>query len=146
MPQPSTTNQDYLFLSCPLCQGRRLYYAFSLQSYRVVRCATCSLLLLNPQPNDAELAAIYSADYFLGDDTPSERARMSEMKAATARHYLSQLRRYRGPEKGKLLEIGCGHGELLLEAQHYGYDIFGIEISPSASAIANQRLGSNRVT
>jgi 2-polyprenyl-3-methyl-5-hydroxy-6-metoxy-1,4-benzoquinol methylase len=102
--------------------------------------------MLNPQPTDSDLAAIYSADYFLGDDTSESKARMAEMKAATARHYLSQLRRYRGPETGRLLEIGCGHGDFLLEAQREGYDVYGVEISPSASALANQRLGSDRVT
>jgi glycosyltransferase involved in cell wall biosynthesis/SAM-dependent methyltransferase len=102
--------------------------------------------MLNPQPKDAELAAIYSADYFLGDDTPACRARLAEMKAATARHYLSQLRRYRGPETGRLLEIGSGQGDFLLEAQRVGYDVFGIEISSSATMLANQRLGATRVT
>jgi iron(III) transport system substrate-binding protein len=58
--------------ACPICISRRLHYAFSQYGYRVVRCADCGLLLLNPQPSDAELAAIYSTEYFLGDDTPAD--------------------------------------------------------------------------
>jgi SAM-dependent methyltransferase len=141
-----STDERHLFLSCPLCSGRRLYYAFSLQEYRVVRCATCSLLLLNPQPSEAELTALYNEQYFLGEDTPESRARIAEMKAATDRHYLQQLARYRGPGNGRLLEIGCGQGDFLLEAQREGYDVAGVEISPSAAALANERLGATRVT
>jgi glycosyltransferase involved in cell wall biosynthesis/SAM-dependent methyltransferase len=102
--------------------------------------------LLNPQPSESELAAIYNEDYFLGEDTTEGRTRTGEMKAATARHYLSQIQRYRGLEKGRLLEIGCGHGDFLLEAQREGYDVCGIEISRSAAALANQRLGAAKVT
>jgi glycosyltransferase involved in cell wall biosynthesis/SAM-dependent methyltransferase len=140
------TNERPLFLACPLCDSRRLYYAFSLQGYRVVRCAACSLLLLNPQPSESELSAIYNEDYFLGADTPEGGTRIAEMKGATARHYLSQIRRYRGPEKGRLLEIGCGQGDFLLEAQRQGYDVSGIDISRSAAALANRRLGAMKVT
>src|SRR5262249_12995375 len=81
---------------CPTCQSRHLHYVFSHQQYRVVRCADCHMVLLNPQPSDAELGAIYSSQYFLGSDTADGRERMAQMKSATARQYLEQLQTYRG--------------------------------------------------
>jgi len=146
MLHSKTANERHLTLSCPVCDSHRLYYSFSLQGYRVVRCDECSLLMLNPQPSESELNAIYSADYFLGEDTPEGHAQIAEMKGATARRYLKQIARYRGDEKGRLLEIGCGQGDFLLEAQKKGFDVSGIEISPTAAALANERLGSQKVT
>ncbi|HEX4999636.1 MAG TPA: class I SAM-dependent methyltransferase, partial [Terriglobia bacterium] len=131
--------------ACPVCDGRRLYYAFSRQPYRLVRCASCTLLMLNPQPSDEELETIYSSDYFLGEDTPEGHDRVAQMKAATASHQLRQLARYRGEPDGRLLEIGCGQGDFLIEARRAGYNVAGIEISPSATALANARLGDNLV-
>src|SRR5687768_3942818 len=131
-------------LLCPICGSRRMHYTFSHQSYRLVRCADCRLLLMNPQPSDAELTTIYSETYFLGDDTPEGHEKVSQMKRATARLYLRQLARYRGYQGGKLLEIGCGQGEFLLEAQHQGYDVTGVEISASAARTAHALLGGGK--
>jgi glycosyltransferase involved in cell wall biosynthesis/2-polyprenyl-3-methyl-5-hydroxy-6-metoxy-1,4-benzoquinol methylase len=131
--------------ACPICDSRRIYYAFSRQEYRLVRCADCTLLMMNPQPSDAELDAIYSRDYFLGEDTPEARARVADMKRMTARYQLRQLARYRGGQTGTLLEIGCGQGDFLVEAKHDGYAVTGLEISPSATTLANQRLGQDQV-
>src|SRR5262249_14732223 len=41
----------------------------------------------------------------------------------------------------RLLEIGCGTGELLAEAAELGFDVVGIEISAHAVRIARERLG-----
>jgi glycosyltransferase involved in cell wall biosynthesis/2-polyprenyl-3-methyl-5-hydroxy-6-metoxy-1,4-benzoquinol methylase len=122
-----------------------MHYTFSHHSYRLVRCADCHLLLMNPQPSDAELVAIYSESYFLGDDTPEGHQRVSQMKRATARLYLRQLARYRGYQGGSLLEIGCGQGEFLVEAQRVGYDVTGVEISVSAARKAHTLLGGGKV-
>lgn len=130
--------------TCPLCRSRRLHYAFSIGApqgsdagLRVVRCDDCRFMLLNPQPSDDELAAIYNANYFLGSDESTA----GTLKSATARQYLDLLAQYRGGAKGgRLLEVGCGRGELLAEAAKAGYDVTGVELSPAAAASAANRL------
>lgn len=135
--------------SCPLCHSRRLHYAFSIpgptsadggrgDGLRVVRCDECRFMLLNPQPSDAELAAIYSADYFLTD----EQGHAAAMKSATARGYLELLAQYRGSSGGRLLEVGCGQGEGLAEAARMGYAVTGVEISTASAQVARQRLAA----
>jgi SAM-dependent methyltransferase len=130
---------------CPLCRGVRLHYAFGIQGFRAVRCADCRLLMLNPQPSDAELGSIYTDAYFLGSGEDEGPASVSAMKAATARLYLDLLRRYRGAHGGRLLEIGCGHGDFLVEAEKAGYDVTGIEYALPAAHRATARLGQGRV-
>jgi glycosyltransferase involved in cell wall biosynthesis/SAM-dependent methyltransferase len=130
--------------ACPLCRSKRMHYAFSIigpaesgAGLRVVRCDDCRFMLLNPQPSDSELEEIYGADYFLDD----EESAAGQLKAATARQYLDLISQYRGGEKGgRLLEVGCGRGELLVEAAKAGYDVTGIELSPIAAATAASRL------
>ena len=125
---------------CPLCAGSRLRYAFSHEGYRLVRCADCALLFSNPQPSDTELAAIYSADYFLGAESDEGRASTREMKRATARQYLSEIHSYAGEAGGRLLEIGCGDGDFLVEAETAGYRVTGVEYAPAACDQARARL------
>jgi SAM-dependent methyltransferase len=45
----------------------------------------------------------------------------------------------------RLLEIGCGHGNLLAEAQAQGYRVQGIEFSADAAERANRKLGFDAV-
>ena len=130
---------------CAICRSNRLYYAFSLQSHRVMRCEDCALMFLNPQPSDKELADIYTAEYFLGHDSEEGRRDASELKCATARQYLAELARYHGAPSGRLLEVGCGEGDFLCEAETAGYDVLGVEYSAAASATVGKRLQRGRV-
>ena len=144
---PFAANQDaarapgrLVLAVCPLCDGRRLAYAFSMAEYRLVRCPDCRLLMVNPQPTAAELEQIYHPHYFLGAETSEGREELQRLKGATARRYLAELERYRGPARGRLLEVGCGAGEFLAEARAAGYDVCGVEASPSAAEEARRRV------
>ena len=144
MPDEEHENQTdvdrRMIAACPICQSRRLHYAFSRNFRRMVRCAECGLMLVNPQPTDEELEAIYGAGYFLGDGDEGGADRVAAMKAATARRYLADIARYRGESGGTLLEIGCGRGELIAEAEKLGYQVTGVEISPAAADGARRRI------
>jgi glycosyltransferase involved in cell wall biosynthesis/2-polyprenyl-3-methyl-5-hydroxy-6-metoxy-1,4-benzoquinol methylase len=130
---------------CHVCKGARFYYLFSIADYRVVRCDDCKLMFLNPQPSDDELARIYGAEYFLGSNTETGRQTVSEIKQATARLYLSEIRRYCGFKSGRLLEIGCGDGDFLVSSEAEGWQVTGIEYSADACGKANQRLKNGKV-
>jgi len=68
------------------------------------------------------------------------------MKSATGALYIDVLAQLLRPENADLLEIGCGHGEVLLEARNRGFRVSGVEISAHAAAMANRRLGTQAVS
>src|SRR5215204_5022847 len=129
MPTPSTRQPQ--LSACPLCGHHDLQYQFTHEITPVVRCAGCSLLMRNPQPSDAQLADIYTDAYFLGTAVSHGSERFEDevhaLKRSTAAAYLDRVEAYRAwtPEtrRGKkLLEIGSGLGNMLLEARQRGYD------------------------
>jgi glycosyltransferase involved in cell wall biosynthesis/ubiquinone/menaquinone biosynthesis C-methylase UbiE len=121
--------------TCHVCQGTRIYYLFSAADFRVVRCEDCGLVFLNPQPSKEELAGVSTAAGISNryDD------------AQTAALYLSGIRRYRGPQTGRLVIIGCGTGEFLAAAESTGWHVTGIEQSAVACETARRRLKGGRV-
>ncbi len=143
-PAPTSENTHVLD-ACPICGGTAIEYVFTMQDQHVWECAGCSSLFLNPQPDDQVLGKIYGDDYFLGGQSEADLAQREEMKRATARLYLDQLDAYAEQKRGKLLEIGCGQGELLVEAESRGYNVTGIEYSEHAASLARQRLHSGEV-
>ncbi len=132
---------QYLLQACSVCGRRSLRYAFSIDNHRLVRCQNCGTMMLNPQPSDEALAAIYSEEYVLLQEDARGAAHVSDLKRRTARLYLDLLREYRGGHGGRLLEIGCGQGDFLVEAVGCGYEVVGTDVSPHVCRIAAQRVG-----
>ncbi len=100
---------------------------------------------LFPQPTNDVLSSIYSSTYFLGSRNEESEQRQEVLKRATARLYLDAIVPLVQQEKPKLLEIGCGAGDFLIEAQRYGFDVEGLEYSQHAADTANARLGKYAV-
>ena len=109
------------------------------------RCSGCSVEFLSPQPGKSALARIYSANYFLGSSEGVANNEVDRLKRKTAALYAKRILNLRQNRRGKLLEIGCGSGDFLLEAAALGFEVAGIETSAEATATANARLGSSLV-
>jgi 2-polyprenyl-3-methyl-5-hydroxy-6-metoxy-1,4-benzoquinol methylase len=62
-----------------------------------------------------------------------------EGRRRTARRLLDLLAAH--APRGRLLEVGCGHGLLLDEARRRGYAVEGLELSVEAARYARERLG-----
>jgi len=97
-------------------------------------------MMLNPPPSPSDLAGIYGVQYEFWNENEDRRIRLSEMKRATATHYLELIGRYRGGHGGDLLEIGCGQGDFLVMARDAGYHVTGVEDTASGSEVASSRL------
>src|SRR5262249_2532923 len=80
---------------CPLCAHHELTYQFFHDGTPIVRCASCSLMMRNPQPSDSHLASIYNEHYFLGSDdaTPGIGEETHRLKRDTAAGYLDAIER-----------------------------------------------------
>jgi len=130
---------------CPVCAESHTRHRVTKSGYAVYRCPNCKLEFLHPQPDHGVLASIYGADYFLGHGSKKSEERTAELKSATARLYLRRLQRIFSHAGGRILEIGCGNGDFLLQARQVGFQVHGIEYSASAAEIANQRLGPGTV-
>jgi SAM-dependent methyltransferase len=105
-----------------------------------VRCAECGLLGAYPQPDDDELAAIYSAAYyhrfgFFGDAHGACHA----MKQAGFDRLLEHAERFVPP--ASLLDIGCGLGDMLVAATRRGWAATGVEPHSSALEAAMPIVG-----
>lgn len=138
---PATSAQRIPLTACPLCGAGAFRPVVVVESHPVVRCQSCDLQFTQPQPSDSELAAIYGPDYVLAADGTPEHAVITRAKRATADHYLDLLAAAGAAGRGRLLEIGCGAGNFLLQASRRGFDVTGVEYSPFACERARQTLG-----
>jgi SAM-dependent methyltransferase len=136
---------------CPVCQATRFSPHFVIKGIAVESCGGCGLVVQNPQPSDAQLTAIYGSDYFIGSSENDRLATQFDLvKRATAALQLDEIAAYlrkrgRAASGLSLLEVGCGHGNMLLEARNKGYQVRGLDYSADAARVANGKLGPDVV-
>jgi 2-polyprenyl-3-methyl-5-hydroxy-6-metoxy-1,4-benzoquinol methylase len=132
--------------NCPICgQTDRVSFDFQRNGNFIHSCQRCGLEFLFPQPADDTLSSIYSSSYFLGSKDLKSIRRREALKRATAKLYLDAIAPFVPAATPKLLEIGCGSGDFLLEAQSRGFEVEGLEYSQHAATEANTRLGRSAV-
>lgn len=120
---------------------------FRFHLYYVYVCQNCGFRWLDPQPTEEELSKIYTDHYFLDEGKTEITELVNQLKRATARLYLEQLvqRDDPSPSELSLLEIGCGRGDFLLEAQSKGFRVYGLEVTDHLVEFANRRLGVSSI-
>lgn len=142
-------------LVCPLCGGElRANVACAFDRlvtgdgpFTVSECRACSYGVSVPQLRGAELDRYYGGEYFGGfyDDgsLPAsgvlERARERFRRASARRRFGRAPYAVSGQEPGRVLDVGCGSGELLAHYAALGWEAFGIDPAPRAVAAARRR-------
>ncbi len=105
----------------------------------VVRCARCGSATTLPLVGEEELGAFYPGEYapFSPLTGLLGAAMRSVRRAESHRFPLANLTAKRSP--GKLLDVGCGRGDLAAIWIERGWKVTGIEPSPEAARIARGR-------
>jgi len=140
-------DQFIIMDTCLICNNDRVIAGFPFLRYTVFICTKCGFRWLHPQPTDAELAQIYSDQYFLSEGEVEITNIVNKLKRATAGLYLEQFINgdSSSTSESSLLEIGCGMGDFLLEAQSRGFKVSGLEVTDHLVELANRRLGASSV-
>ncbi len=109
----------------------------------VFRCRKCDLVFLGAQ-DKVEQFESEESEYWKNEEQKKiyleHNIQESFVKEFKAR--LDVLRKY-FPEKGTLLDVGCGVGHFLAQAEKQGWQVKGLDISPSAKIAAKETYGLN---
>jgi SAM-dependent methyltransferase len=114
-------------------------------SYTICACQRCGSGTTLPLASADELGAFYQEDYAPHElpRGPLAAVMRSVQRARDSSFPLAELRS--GREPGRLLDVGCGRGDLLASWIAAGWEALGIEPSPQAAAVARRRGAEVRV-
>lgn len=129
--------EEVISVPCPLCgaeEATLIYLEHNVIG--VSQCQGCSLIYTNPRlPSPEQVYWGDAAIYY-------EEARLIfEGKATHHRdpNYLGEIRSIeRHKANGRFLDVGCNIGMLLRLAMKRGWDVVGLEPSPSLASLANK--------
>lgn len=121
-------------INCDLCGSPEKKYIKTEDGYPISRCRRCSLIYVNriPQIEDGKVIG----EYYEGTENEIELSKLRYQKVSE--FLTAEINRLHS-KKGNLLDVGCGYGFFLLEAQKNGWQVFGTELSHIAVEYAREK-------
>lgn len=104
--------------------------------FKVLKCQNCSLVFVYPQSEPGELKDHYDEGYY-SEWIYAEKKKRLKMWSKR----LNLLEKHR--DGGMLLDVGCGEGTFLKQAQGRGWRVSGTELSSYAAKYASNVLGTD---
>ena len=147
---------------CNVCEGRQWNYLYETRdrmfdlpgTFSTYRCSRCGLLRLAPGLSQKKLVSYYPPRQYYsyvpeGKLSPLWKFRtfLIARRAILARIltvliHVPAIPKFRSG--GKILDIGCGTGDTLVQLKDLGWNVYGVDIDKEAVAIAKRR-GLTRV-
>jgi 2-polyprenyl-3-methyl-5-hydroxy-6-metoxy-1,4-benzoquinol methylase len=116
------------------------------EGFGYVRCKTCGLVQINPQPVREEVIARYSdtfgedyLQYEIENETPFLILQQLALKDAGFYNIEKAILKKAVNEPPSILDVGCATGALLGFLRDRGWRVTGVEISPAAAYAQKER-------
>lgn len=135
------TEANFSCVFCGCTEGAALFTSDAQRDRKRVwcKCAACGTICPAPVPTTDELTAAYSAQYYGAKEhkfiSPVEWV-IGAFRGRRARFVQSET-----GAAARILEIGCGSGDLLARCSELGMDVFGTEMPGPAADRAQRKLG-----
>lgn len=133
--------------TCPICQSPHLKFELSLHYWREYllnyeKCDECGATFSNPFPTETVISKGNSALVKHYESKKTFEDDFKDARQAYLRGRLLAQRLMRIRKKGRLLDLGCYSGFLLLGVkEHSDWEVEGLEISDTLSQFIQNKLG-----
>jgi SAM-dependent methyltransferase len=136
--------------TCPLCAGSHTEPVIEVTDplpegdtcFHVVRCCDCELVYTNPRPTPESIGQFYPADYAPYQHRPSAHG-LERWRLWPRRDSFAAL--LPAIPRGRLLDFGCGAGEILQVMDARGWQVTGLDFSPRMVRYIQEQLGLHAV-
>jgi 2-polyprenyl-3-methyl-5-hydroxy-6-metoxy-1,4-benzoquinol methylase len=134
------TDLDVEACNCLLCNANNSKKIYSERgSLGIVECKDCGLIYTTPRPKETEQNYFGDATVFYQEAEFIFKGKKIHHRDKNYEYELEQIKKLK--PAGKLLDIGTNMGFFLRKARDAGFDVEGVEPSPSLAKIATAEFG-----
>jgi len=138
----STSTSAPTHVPCGVCGADQPVPVLFKDGYRIVRCTLCAHVYVNPRPSSAAISELYRDPGYFAGTWYLDYLGNEDNYRRTFRELFDLLARIDGlPRTGRFLDVGCAAGFLLAEARERGWQVEGVELSPTMAQHARTSLG-----
>lgn len=136
---------------CPWCESDKAQINLWLkdefltkEDFHICECLSCGLQYTMPRPSKEKIGAYYKSEEYYSHQE-NKKGFIPQLYEAVKKVNLKHKLKIATKDLhvGKLLDIGCGVGDFIHEAEKQGWDCLGVEPSDDAKAIARKRIKAN---
>lgn len=128
---------------CAICRSDESRPERVIAGYRLERCRKCGFVFVNPQPSAADLSEIYSVRD--AEELIRLYSRIQNADVERQQDRIFGLVEKYLPNRGRLLDFGCGAGYFAERAANRGWEAFGLELGEWGREAARRRGFENVV-
>jgi SAM-dependent methyltransferase len=129
---------------CPACESNDVghfrtsvdYHYQIPGEFSADKCRSCGLEYINPMPTAADLEALYPDDYYSYEVPTLPQGMKQVLKRLVGLKKRTYVPPFASP--GRMLDIGCGAGQYLLEMRAAGWQVHGSELNRHGAAAGRQ--------
>ncbi|UXP33425.1 class I SAM-dependent methyltransferase [Reichenbachiella agarivorans] len=137
--------------SCPSCNSKEFVnhlicddYSLTGESFAIMKCSNCQLLLTNPRPSKQSIGKYYQFKDYISHT--NKGTNLTNQIYKVVRNYTIRSKSKlldRLADKKSILDIGCGTGQLLSYLQANDWKVTGIEPDELARKQAINEIGNH---
>jgi SAM-dependent methyltransferase len=123
-------------IACPLCSAKAAKTKHQEGDYVMVRCLACGFIYQSPRPSDEERLNSYQGYLPRAPEEIEAWGRMMEPVFKKGADLIE-----RDMPQGRLLDVGTGYGFFLALMKSRGWEVMGLEASPTGARYGQKRWG-----
>jgi SAM-dependent methyltransferase len=124
------------WIACPLCADGAARRHHQEGSHVMVRCLRCGFVYQNPRPSEAQRLGSYRQYLPQAAEEIEAWGRMVEPVFKKGADLIE-----RHIPQGRLLDVGTGYGFFLALMRSRGWEVVGLEVSPTGAHYGRERWG-----
>lgn len=101
-----------VIVNCPHCNSTQTQKPFLLNGFQHVECSNCETLYVTPRLKDSSIEELYSDEYYSEFYQNSMLPAFETRKEKIGKNKFKQVTALTNVKAGKVLDIGCGIGEV----------------------------------
>lgn len=119
-------------------------FTVSHETFGIMNCPSCSLLITNPRPDINSIVKYYQSEDYISHSGTSKgliNKLYNLAKSFNINSKCSLVHKSSGIKTGRILDYGCGRGDFLLFMKQKGWAVDGAEPDEKAARAASLQCG-----